>query len=354
VQPHYVKYNAVQNNLYNLEGFTKMLNKIKRGFQSILPKFTIDCIKLIREKYRLIKNKWSTINAGKYLNDNILKFKSENDLDSIIKNIGKKNKIALVTMAKDEDYYLQEWIDYHLQLGFDDIFIFQNNWRFKSVVPNKNVHFLVWDEQSKPKLKGDQPLWEWNRQSICYSIFGRLFHKHYEWALFSDVDAFLTLKKHKNVSEFIANYDGIKQKQVMVNFAWFGDNGLNEFNKDYTSVVKRFTRRWDKPHNMSYYQFDPICKLHKNFLHELHYVPGEWIDLNGNVGYGFGKSNRKVSFDIAQINHYYTKTLPEWKLKMGKTRAEGDIYINNLDGFKSNNFNDVEDLSALNFFQDNH
>jgi len=39
-----------------------------------------------------------------------------------------KKKIALVTMAKDEDFYLQEWIDYHLKLGFDDIFIYQNNW----------------------------------------------------------------------------------------------------------------------------------------------------------------------------------------------------------------------------------
>ena len=30
-------------------------------------------------------------------------------------------------MAIDEDYYLQEWIDYPLKLGFDDIFIFHNN-----------------------------------------------------------------------------------------------------------------------------------------------------------------------------------------------------------------------------------
>jgi hypothetical protein len=38
-----------------------------------------------------------------------------------------KKKIALVCIAKDEDLYLQDWIDYHLKLGFDDIHIYQNN-----------------------------------------------------------------------------------------------------------------------------------------------------------------------------------------------------------------------------------
>ena len=59
-----------------------------------------------------------------------------------------KKKIALVTMAKDEDLYLQEWIDYHLKLGFDDIFIYQNNWRFNAQKPDDRVHFLEWDKPS--------------------------------------------------------------------------------------------------------------------------------------------------------------------------------------------------------------
>ena len=35
----------------------------------------------------------------------------------------KEDKIAVVAIAKDEDNYLAEWTDYHLRLGFDDIFI---------------------------------------------------------------------------------------------------------------------------------------------------------------------------------------------------------------------------------------
>ena len=37
-------------------------------------------------------------------------------------------KVALVCIAKNEDHYIKEWCDYHLKLGFDQIFIYQNDW----------------------------------------------------------------------------------------------------------------------------------------------------------------------------------------------------------------------------------
>ena len=40
-------------------------------------------------------------------------------------------KVALVCIAKDEDEYIKEWIEYHKKLGFDNIFVFENNWRCK-------------------------------------------------------------------------------------------------------------------------------------------------------------------------------------------------------------------------------
>ena len=37
-------------------------------------------------------------------------------------------KIALVCIAKNEDNYIHEWINYHLKLEFDSIFIYENDW----------------------------------------------------------------------------------------------------------------------------------------------------------------------------------------------------------------------------------
>ena len=33
-------------------------------------------------------------------------------------------KIALVCLAKNEDFYIDEWIKYHTKLGFDHIYIY--------------------------------------------------------------------------------------------------------------------------------------------------------------------------------------------------------------------------------------
>jgi len=261
-----------------------------------------------------------------------------------------KKKIALVTMAKDEDFYLQEWIDYHLKLGFDDIFIYQNNWRFRAPLLDDRVHFMEWDVDSLTPVEGVRT-WEWNRHSMCYSNFGKEYHSEFEWAAFFDVDCFLVLKETNNVKEFISKYDNVPQQQVVINFAFFGDNGLTEFDENNTSVLERFTKRWETPHTDSYYQFLPICKLHENFCcHEIHFVPGEWVDVDGFVGNG-RSGERNITFNKAQLNHYYTKTLSEWNLKLEKTRAEGDWLRNSQEGFVQHNFNEVEDLHALNFFK---
>ena len=52
-------------------------------------------------------------------------------------------KVALVCIAKDEDNYIQEWIKYHKEIGFDDIFIYENNWR--SGINQTNVKTIPFD-----------------------------------------------------------------------------------------------------------------------------------------------------------------------------------------------------------------
>ena len=36
-------------------------------------------------------------------------------------------KSAVCAVARNENAYLLEWIDYHLNLGFDKIFLYDNN-----------------------------------------------------------------------------------------------------------------------------------------------------------------------------------------------------------------------------------
>jgi hypothetical protein len=93
----------------------------------------------------------------------------------------KRKKIALVCIAKEEDLYIQEWIDYHLKLGFDDIHIFQNNWRAGKLNDDSRVHLHEYDGET---YESDEPLWVRNIQAKCYTEFGRKYYNEYEWVAF--------------------------------------------------------------------------------------------------------------------------------------------------------------------------
>ena len=48
-------------------------------------------------------------------------------------------EIYLCAAAKDEDPYIDEWMDYHFKLGFEKIVIFRNDWFYENHDPRVEV-----------------------------------------------------------------------------------------------------------------------------------------------------------------------------------------------------------------------
>lgn len=60
----------------------------------------------------------------------------------------KDMNIAICAIVKDEDFYIDEFIKYHLKLGVNHIYFFQNNWRYDEhgkYRENFHAHWLVQD-----------------------------------------------------------------------------------------------------------------------------------------------------------------------------------------------------------------
>ena len=234
-------------------------------------------------------------------------------------------KIALVCIAKNEDDYIQEWIDYNKKLGFDDIFIYQNNWRCQ--IEESNVVKIVFDGEIM--------------QTNAYNHFIVNNLGKYDWVAFFDVDEFLVLKKHKNIKEFINDYNEFPG--IGVNWVLFGDNNLNGIIDNY-SVIKRFTKRQIdvNPH------IKTIVKLSNNLTMNVH-CPINTPLCNTNKELFIGPFNNSKLDDIAQINHYFCKTKEEFIKKVNRGRADNGE-IRNLSDFDGHNHNETEDLTAYNFF----
>jgi hypothetical protein len=237
---------------------------------------------------------------------------------------------ALVCIAKNEDHYIEEWIAYHLKLGFDHIFIYANNWEFE--YPHRQVTVIPYPGE--------------NKQRAAYAYFLSHYRKAFTWAAFFDVDEYLVLKKSSTIREFLQDYEDAKA--VAINWVMFGDNGLTEVTDDY-SYLRRFTKRQtgvDK-------HIKCILNLTNNSsrmdVHNPYDVPS--TDTNGKKV--TGPFNPLGDDSIAQLNHYYSRTIGEFKAKCDRGRA--DAHIKNDYSFHSvHNHNDIEDTLARDFLYTIH
>ena len=226
-------------------------------------------------------------------------------------------------MAKDEDHYIQEWVNYYLKLGFDNVFIYENNWRCR----------LENDQIIKIPIDGPA------RQIAAYNHFIQNFTGHFDWAAFFDVDEFLVLKKHNSIKDFIEDYkdhDGIG-----VNWHLFGSNGFESPGGDY-GVLKRFTKR-GKTVNQ---HIKTILKLRKDIFMAQHNPNIPIVDTNRNIIDGPFNFNGDDS--IAQLNHYFCKSKEEFLAKVKRGKSDSTTF-RDIREFDDHDFNEVEDLAALDF-----
>lgn len=238
-------------------------------------------------------------------------------------------KVAITCIAKDEEHYIEEWVKYHLKLGFDDVFIYENDWRCS--LNDSRVHKINFDG--------------YGMQINAYNHFIQTYYTQYDWVAFFDVDEFLVLKKHKNVKDFIQDYGA--NSCIGINWAMFGNNGLS-FDGNY-SVLNRFTKRKESSWN----NIKCIIKMDPSIRYGVHDPFNASVaDTNGKIFRGAINENGPI--DVAQLNHYFCKTWEEWILKKEKgsghlTPDHPSFYRPDSD-FHRHNTNEVEDTLALEFY----
>jgi hypothetical protein len=236
-------------------------------------------------------------------------------------------KVALVCIAKNEDNYIQEWIEYNLKLGFDHIFIYKNNWEYR----NDNQSVTVIDFPGNVK------------QLPAYNDFITKNIGIYDWAAFFDVDEFLVLKKHNNIKEFISDYN--EYDSIAINWVLFGDNGLTEIRDNNYSLLERFTKRQVGVNH----HIKVIVKVKNNVRFVLpHNTNTLWISPEKIVGNG--PFNYRGSDEIAQLNHYFCKTKEEFTEKINRGRSD-TLFHRKINEFDIYNLNDITDISGLKFFK---
>ena len=227
---------------------------------------------------------------------------------------------ALLCIARDEDAYIDEWLDYHLKLGFDDIYIIQNNWLYNGKhLNNSNVHLLV----NNGVFNCHTTQVEWYNEVLQKIYF------MYNFIAIFDIDEFLVLNKMTLQQFFHVNNS---TPVLFIKWRIFGDSNLKTIDKNNMSVLKRFI-----------YCDKSLHSNGKSIVNTMVANPAKYI-LKTVHNFEFAPTHEYVKTNIqnAEIFHYRNKT----KIERFQ-RLQGKNDFDNL--FEKYNKNDMLNTTAREF-----
>ena len=166
-----------------------------------------------------------------------------------------------------------------------------------------------------------------------------------------DIDEFIVLKKHNNIEEFINEYIVGNCCGIGINWRFFGSS--NKTTKTDEPNTIRFTMCSENAdrHIKTLFNKDYFVKF--NGCHNIETKNNYYIkSTKGDIL--TTPFNYDADISIIQLNHYKSKTFEEFKIIRMRQRADFALNkqpIENVEEtFKIFNKNDVEDLTAYNFY----
>ena len=233
-------------------------------------------------------------------------------------------KVCLCMICKLENLYIQENIDHYKKLGYNHIYLYDNNdidgERFEDVIQKEIDEGFI----SIINYRGDIEKPQFRAYIDCYEKN----NKNYDWLSFFDIDEFLELRpKNIKIQEFL-NQEKFKYCQnIKFNWITFSDN--DKLYYENKPIQERFTT--------------PLLKINVN-IHvkstvrgnlPTNYWEGAWNPHSGIKNYNScnpsGKQISKNSpyiipnYNYGFLKHYRTKTIEEFIKKMKKGRADAPM-----------------------------
>ena len=230
-------------------------------------------------------------------------------------------KAYVCALAKNEHLYINEWVAHYVKLGFDKIYIYDND-----DIGTKDIYKCIDRKYSKylvfVDIRGKHYK---NMQGTIYSEFYEK-HKHmFDWCLFCDIDEFLV--GIDNIKDFLSKPYFRNTYQIRVKWKLFGDDNLIE--RDMTKgVMETFKIEITKPLSKDLLS---VCKLHnqgkaivKGHLNRIYFNSVHFASLkkynsmlpsvlpNGNVCHSGVELHEDYSGINVFLNHYMTKSLSEF------------------------------------------
>ncbi|MCE1252375.1 MAG: glycosyltransferase family 92 protein [Anaerolineae bacterium] len=218
--------------------------------------------------------------------------------------------LSLCLICKDENDYLPEWLDYHILLGVDRFYIYDNDSKVSLRVSLDKYIKNGWVSVFEIHGRGVQL----HAYDHCIQNFGSQTF----WMGFIDTDEFLVLKEKDNLKEFLRDYEAYGG--FAVSSLFFGSDG-NSFRPGCGQVAGYQTRTHqtfaDNGLIKSIVQPDKI--VFPNSPHDFIYKPGYFCVNERKLRVDYQRFPNYI--EKIQLNHYFCRSLDEIEQKLQRGRG---------------------------------
>ena len=267
-------------------------------------------------------------------------------------------KTALCAIAKMENKYIRDFVEYYKRLGITHIFLFDNNdingEHFEDVINDyiQEGYVTLVDVRGAPPVFTTkecsqlQPL-----QPAIYTYCYNNLCKNYDWFMAFDIDEFLTFKDNEiTIDEFLSQQKFINTDVIYINWMCFGDSdklrdepGVPIY-KRLTKPIKDDNRTWKNGYstvgyNQTFFDNQNFKSIVRTNIDNVKYYCAHRPEVQNNKlciknpsGEKISKNNiytDSVDFSCAYLRHYVTKTISEWienKMQRGYPDMNNEYY----------------------------
>ena len=256
-----------------------------------------------------------------------------------------ENEIAIVACLKNESPYIAEWLEYHYQIGVDKFYLYDNDSEDRSELKKILESWIAREIVEYVEFPGEFA------QLPAYNdaILKHRFDCRY--LAFIDLDEFILVKNGQTLPELLNDYFSKDPRisALAVNWRVFGTSGRKFY--EPVDVTERFTFRAPDdyvnhseiktiadPRKILYIP-DPHCAV---YILDV-YCHNEKYDIIR------GSQNPDKSCEKIQLNHYLSKSVEEYEMKISRGRADSGRIRQDREGLDPV-LNSVKDTEIRDFY----
>lgn len=247
-------------------------------------------------------------------------------------------KVAIALFIKNEQQDIASWISWHIALGIDKLFIFDDHstdGTYEIIKATTNIYNIELHQTQPHEIP-----YFFDRQRDAYFKACKMAEEQgFEWIAFLDGDEYVSLEADQTIQDYLCKFNDFNG--IALNWKIYGSSKrvfktklptyeafTHHCSPDLSdcTLIKSFIR----PSAYTYHYTDP---------HHFHLNDEKYADALGNAFEWTGNATKQILWQGAHINHYICRSMEHYIQRI-KRRVNADM-VNSTDNWQHFNRNDI-------------